>query len=71
MIGTACQILLGWSSKEEEMGSACGMCGEEVKCIQGFGRENWKRAVARPRHKWEDSVKIEFKRVWIRGSGLD
>jgi len=49
MIGTACQVLLGCSYKEE-MGSACGMCGEEVKCIQGFGGENLKRAVARPRH---------------------
>ena len=70
MIGTACQVLLGWSCKEET-GSACGMCGEEVKCIQGFGRENWKRAVARPRHKWEDIVKIELKRVWIRASRMD
>jgi hypothetical protein len=25
---------------EEEMGSACGLCGEEVNCIQGFNREN-------------------------------
>jgi hypothetical protein len=41
-----------------------------MKCIQGFGRENWKRAVARPRHQWKYTVKIELKRVWIRGSGL-
>jgi len=40
MIVTACWILLGYSSQEEEMGSACGMCGEEVNCIQDFDKEN-------------------------------
>lgn len=43
VIGTACQVL-GSSCKEEEMGSACGMCGEEVKCIQGFDREKLKES---------------------------
>jgi hypothetical protein len=71
MIGAACQVVLGWSNREGEIGSACEIWGEEVKCTHGFGRENWKRAVARPRHKWEDIVKIELKRIRIIGNGLD
>jgi hypothetical protein len=66
MIGTACQVLLGWSCKEEV---AC--VGKKWNAYRVLAGKNCKRAVGRARHKWEDIVKIECKRVWIRMSGLD
>jgi hypothetical protein len=40
------------------------MC-EEEKCIQGFGGEMWrgKRPLVRPRHRWEDNVKMDIQEV--------
>ena len=37
-----CRILSAWSHEEQiEVGGACGTCGAEERCIQGFGGETW------------------------------
>jgi len=47
------------------MGQTCGMCGEKknayrvVCCCAGENFEKW--PFARPRHKWEDSIKMDHK----------
>jgi hypothetical protein len=39
-------------------------CGGE-KCIQGFGirKPEVKRLVVRPRHRWEDNIKMDLQEV--------
>jgi hypothetical protein len=32
-----CQYYLGDQMKENEIGEACGTCGSEEECVQGFG----------------------------------
>jgi hypothetical protein len=32
---------LGDQIKKTEIGRACSTCGEEYRCIQGFGEETW------------------------------
>lgn len=43
MICTADQIYVGVQMREVEMGWACGICGGEEKCMQGFGGETAKK----------------------------
>jgi hypothetical protein len=44
------------------MSRASGMCGREEKCIQGLvAKPEVHRPLGRPRHKWEDNVKLDFK----------
>jgi hypothetical protein len=43
--------------------------GEEERCIQGFiGKPEGKRPLRRPRHRWEDNIKMVLQemewRVW-------
>jgi hypothetical protein len=57
-------LLLSSSSfKKNEMGGACGTYVRQERCIQGFGRETWrKRPLGRPRRNLEDNIKIDFKK---------
>jgi len=49
------------------MGGACIACWGEERRIQGFGGEpEGKRPLGRPRHRWEDNIKMYLKEV---GSG--
>jgi hypothetical protein len=42
------------------MGRASGMYGAQERYIKGFCRETtWKR----PRHRWEDNIKMDLKEV--------
>ena len=60
------KLCSGDQIKEDEMGGACRMYGEEVKCIQNFGGETWRdKTTGKIRHRWEDNVK------WISGYDTD
>jgi hypothetical protein len=46
------------------MGRECGTCGRRERCVQSFGREVlWKESLERPRHKWEDDIKMDLQKV--------
>ena len=54
------------------MGGACSICGGEERCIQFFvGKPEGKRPLGRPRHRWEDNIKMGLQEtgcgdmVWI------
>jgi len=50
------------------MGVACGAYGGEERRIQGFGGETWgKRPLGRPRHRWEDNIKMDLQEVGCGG----
>jgi len=43
------------------LGGACGAYLGQEKCIQGFdGRPEGKRPLERPRHVWEDGIKMDL-----------
>jgi hypothetical protein len=43
------------------MGGACSTCGEEERCIRGFGGETWrKEQLRRPRLRWENDIKMDL-----------
>jgi len=61
-------------SRRMKIGRACSTYGVEEKHIHSFGGEHVrKRPLGRPRHRWEDNVKIDF-RKWdvgvLTGSNL-
>ena len=48
------------------------MYGEEMSCIQGFGRKcEGKKPLVSPRCRWEDNIKNDLQEVGIWGHGLD
>jgi len=50
------------------MGRACGMHGEEERCMQGFGGEpEGKTPLGRPRRRWEGNIMIDLKEVGYGG----
>lgn len=44
-----CQILLGWSTKTDDTGGACGTYQGEQKSEQDSGYKTWKRMFWKPR----------------------
>jgi hypothetical protein len=61
----------GVQIKKNEMGWACSMYGGEERCIQDFGgRPEWGRPCGRPRHRWEDIIKMDLQEVGWGGHGL-
>ena len=71
MICTLIQYYLGDKIKKNEMGGTCSMYGGEERCIQGFGgKPEGKRPLGRPRHRWEDNIKIFGKCDVGVGTGL-
>jgi hypothetical protein len=45
--------------------------GEETKVYKVLvGKPEGKRPLRRPRHKWEDGIRMDLKRDWL-GGGLD
>jgi hypothetical protein len=57
--------------KENEGGRACGTHGIGEKLVQGFvGKARRKNPLGRPRHRWEDGIKIDLREIgW--GSGME
>jgi hypothetical protein len=50
------------------MGGTCSTYGRDNKCIKDCCGETWgKEPFGRPRHRWEDSIKIDLKEV---GGGM-
>jgi hypothetical protein len=48
--------------EEGEMGRERSMHGREEECIQGFGgKARRKRALGRPRRRWEGSIKMDLR----------
>jgi hypothetical protein len=56
------------------MGGTCGTHGGGEKCLQRVlvGRPEGKRPLGRPRHRWEDNIKMDLREIgmdranWIR-----
>jgi hypothetical protein len=46
------------------MGGACSVDGGGKRRVEGLGGEIWgKEPLGRPRRRWEDNIKIDFKEV--------
>ena len=43
------------------MGGACGMYGEEKRVL--MEKPEGKRQLGRPRRRWEDNIKVDFKEI--------
>jgi len=72
----------GDQMKKNEMGAACSTYGGQERSVYGVlvGRPEGKRPLGRPRHRWDDNIKIGFFRecggrawsgfIWLRiGTG--
>jgi len=46
--------------KKNEMGRACGPYEVEGKCVQNFGRDKWTNTLRRPKHRWDNNIKMDF-----------
>jgi len=47
---------------------ACGTCGEWRGAIRFvMGKPEGKRPLGRPRRRWEDNIKIRFKKIVMEG----
>jgi hypothetical protein len=58
------QILLsGDQIKKSEMGGAYGIYGGKEMCVRGFGGPEGKRPLGRPRHRWENNIKMVFQEL--------
>ena len=58
--------------QENEMGGTCSAYGEQERRIQGFSGElEGKRPLGRPRHEWEDNIKMDLQEAECWGYGLD
>ena len=50
------------------MGAARSAYGEEERRIQGFGGEpKGRRPFGRPRRRWEDNIKMDFRNWDVEG----
>ena len=47
------------------MGRACSAYGGGERRVQGFG--GGKRSLGRPRHRWEDNIKLDIQEVGCGG----
>jgi hypothetical protein len=56
------KISLCDENKKNEMGGKCGTYGGEERCVHDFGGETRrKRPLGRPKHRWENTVKMGLK----------
>jgi len=56
------------NSEKNEMGGACSTYGGEERRIQSFGGETrGKEPLGRPRHVWEDNIKMDIQEVGCGG----
>ena len=60
---------MGGKIKKNEMGGACSAYWRGESCAQGAGGKlEGKRPMGRPRHRWEDNIKMDLQEVG-RGCG--
>jgi hypothetical protein len=46
--------------------------GEERKLYKGLvGKPEGKRPLRRPRHRWEDGIRMDLRKIGLGGCGLD
>ena len=58
------QYCLGDKIKKNEMGGACCMYGERRGVYRVLvGKPEGKRPLGRPRHRWEDNIKMGHQKV--------
>ena len=69
MICTAHPILLDDKIEKNEMGRVCSTYGDERRGIYRvlLERPEGKKPIGRPRHRWEDNIKIDLKEVGCGG----
>ena len=54
------------------MGRACGAYGGGERCAQGSGgKPEGKRILGRPRHSWEDNIKMDLPEVGGGGDWME
>ena len=54
------------------MGGACNTCGERTGIYRVLAKKpEGKRPLGRPRHRWEDNIKMDLQEVGCGGNGLD
>ena len=62
----------GEKIEKNEMGGACSAYGEWISLYRVFvGRAEGKIQLGRPRHRWEDNIKMNLQEVECGGYGLD
>lgn len=49
--------------EKNEMGTACGTCWRQMRCIQDFDRQNGRRPLETSRQIYEDCIKIDLQEV--------
>jgi hypothetical protein len=53
------------------MGGECNMYGARRGAYRVLvGKPEGKRPLGRPRHRWEDNIKINFQEVGLEGHGM-
>jgi hypothetical protein len=46
------------------MGGACGTSGRDEKCVHVLvGKPEGKRLLGRPRRRWEDNIRMDFREI--------
>jgi len=64
------QMSLRRSNQGELDGWICSTYGEQERCIEGLGRRpEGRRPLGRPRHRWEDNIKMGLQEVEWGGMG--
>jgi hypothetical protein len=54
------------------VGGTCGTHGRGERCLQVLvGRSEVKRPLRRPRHRWEDNIKMGLREIGICWGELD
>jgi hypothetical protein len=54
------------------MSRACSTNGREEECISILvGKPEGKRPLGRPRHMWEDNIKMDIREIRLEWYGLD
>jgi hypothetical protein len=53
---------------KDGMGRACGTHGEVRNAYKILvGKPEGKRSLGRPRHRWEDNIRVDIKEIWWDG----
>jgi hypothetical protein len=54
--------------KANEVGGECGTHGRGEKSVQGLcGKPEGKRPLGRPRHRWEDGIRMDLTEIGLGG----
>jgi hypothetical protein len=64
MLGDIPPLPIRLHGVDAERGGECSTNGRDEKCIQNFGQKSeWKRPLERPRHRWEDNIRMDLKEI--------